>query len=327
MSLTSLLRAGRGPVWDWFETNLPDTQRLCTSANRELRGGGTKEPCAVPPVPGTDHGLVGTAVGYLLSAHLRADALDRTVATSAAMLLDGPLRRAKISPSAIERLVVARITELQPSQRILDSEQWSELCRLVAILARFEQYFRAGPSVLPYLAEPLKTRGHNLDELAHSLINEPSMRDLDTLGRITVEDHLSIPEASELHIGPTFAQSLPLGGADADLIYDGTLVDLKSTSQARIIGRDEVWQLIGYLLADTDDSYSIARVGFAALRRRRSIIWPSQELVREARRWPDALGRTAEGGVRRAAGALGTAARPRATRVTSIKDASRMRVA
>jgi len=42
MSLTSLLRAGRGPVWDWFETTLPETQRLCTSANRELRGGGTK---------------------------------------------------------------------------------------------------------------------------------------------------------------------------------------------------------------------------------------------------------------------------------------------
>jgi len=281
MSLTSLLHAGRGPVWDWFEANLPDTQSLCTRANRELRGGGTKEPCAVPPVSGTDHGLVGTAVGYLLSAHLRPDALDRTVARSAAMLLDHPLRRAEISPSVIERLAVARIAKLQPSQWTLDSEQWSELCRLVAILARFEQYFRAGPSVLPYLAEPLRTHGDNLDELALSLISESSMRDLDALGRATVEDHLSIRDASKLDIGPTFAQSLALGGADADLIYDGTLVDLKSTSQARIVGRDEVWQLIGYLLADTDDSYSIARLGFAALRRRRSIFWLAEDLTRE----------------------------------------------
>ncbi len=281
MSLTSLLRAGRGPVWDWFETNLPATQRLCTSANRELRGGGTKEPCAVPPVPGTDHGLVGTAVGYLLSAHLRHDALDRTVARNAAMLLDRPLRRAEISPSAIERLAVARIAKLQPWQRTPDSEQWSELCRLVVILARFEQYFRAGPAVLPYLAEPLTTHGDNLDELALALMSGSSMRDLDALGRVTVEDHLSIRDASELAIGPTFAQSLALGGADADLIYDGTLVDLKSTSQARIVGRDEVWQLIGYLLADTDDTYSIARVGFGALRRRRSIFWVADDLIRE----------------------------------------------
>lgn len=281
MSLTSLLRAGRGPVWDWFEANLPETQRLCTSANRELRGGGTKEPCAVPPVPGTDRGLVGTAVGYLLSAHLRPDALDYTVATNAAAILDGPLRRVRIVPSVIERLAVARIVELGPSRSTLDSERWAELCRLVAILARFEQYFRAGPSVLPYLAEPVKAHGHDLDELARSLINEASMRDLDTLGRVTVEDHLSIREASELYIGPGFAQSLPLGGADADLIYDGTLVDLKSTAEARVIGREEVWQLIGYLLADTDDSYGIAQVGFAALRRRRSIFWLVEDLVRE----------------------------------------------
>jgi len=192
MSLTSLLRLGRGPVWDWFETNLPETQRLCTSANRELRGGGTKEPCAVPPVPGTDHGLVGTAVGYLLSAHLRSDALDSTVATSAARLLDGPLRRAHIPPSAIERLAVARVAKLTPSQRSLNNEQWSGLCRLVAILARFEQYFRAGPTVLPYLAEPLTTHGDNLNELAFALMSESTMLDLDVLGRVTVEDHLSI---------------------------------------------------------------------------------------------------------------------------------------
>jgi hypothetical protein len=96
MSLTGLVRAGRGPVRDWLETNLPGTQRLYTTANRELRGGGTKEPCAVPPAPGTDPELVGTAVGYLLSAHLRPDALDRTVATNAAALLDGPLRRVRI---------------------------------------------------------------------------------------------------------------------------------------------------------------------------------------------------------------------------------------
>jgi hypothetical protein len=220
-------------------------------------------------------------VGYLLSAHLPSDALDRTVAISAAMLLDGPLRRAQIPPSVIERLAVARVAKLQSSQRTLDSEQWSELCRLVAILARFEQYFRAGPTVLPYLAEPLTTCGDNLDELALALMSESTMRDLDALGRVTVEDHLSIRDASELAIGPTFAQSPALGGADADLICDGTLVDLKSTSQARIVGRDEVWQLIGYLLADTDDSYSIARVGFAALRRRHSIFWRAEDLIRQ----------------------------------------------
>jgi hypothetical protein len=71
MSLTSLLRAGRGPVWDWFEATFPETQRVCTSANRVLRAGGTKEPCTVPPVPGADHSLVGTSVGRRPRANSR----------------------------------------------------------------------------------------------------------------------------------------------------------------------------------------------------------------------------------------------------------------
>jgi hypothetical protein len=281
VSLTGLIGAGRGPVWDWFETNLPETRRVSTTANRELRSGAAKEPCVVPPIPGTDHGLVGTAVGYLFSAHLRSDALDQTVATNAAVLLNGPLRHADTEPSVIERFIVARIAELRPSEQPLQGDDWSELCRLVAILARFEQYFRAGPAVLPYLAGPLKAHGDNLDELALSLIGEASLCDLDALGRVTIQDHLSIRGASELHIGPTFAQSLPLGGADADLIYDSTLLDLKSTSRAQIVGRNEIWQLLGYLLADTDDLYKITRVGFAALRRRRSIFWRAEDLARQ----------------------------------------------
>jgi hypothetical protein len=81
----------------------------------------------------------------------------------------------------IERLTVARIGELRPWTRKLPEDAWIELARLAGILARFEQFFRAG--------------------------------------------------------------------------------------------------LLGYLFADTDDAYRIRRVGFGALRRRRSIFWPSQELI------------------------------------------------
>ena len=131
----------------------------------------------------------------------------------------------------------------------------------------------------PYLARPLREFHGDLNELAIALVDEPTLRDICALGRCVVEDHLSIGDATELHIGPTFAQSGALGGADADLIYDGTLLDLKSTSTARVLGRIELWQQLGYLFADTDDAYRIRQVSFSALRRRRSIFWPSQELI------------------------------------------------
>jgi hypothetical protein len=118
-----------------------------------------------------------------------------------------------------------------------------------------------------------------LEDLSRALIDDVSLADLESVGRASIEDLADVVGASELHIGPNFAQSLPLGGADADLIYDRVLIDLKSTAQPRVIGRDELWQLAGYLLADTDDEYKIARVGFAALRRRRRLTWESQELL------------------------------------------------
>jgi hypothetical protein len=279
MSLTGLLKMGRGPVWEWFAQHFPQTRRASTRANRELRAGGTDEPCAVPSVPGADRGLVGTTVGYVLSAHLRADGINATVATSAARLLDGTLRRAPTRPSEIERQTVARIGELQPWARELSANEWIELSRLAGILARLEQFFRAGAVVWPYLARPLREFRGDLNELATALVDRPTLRDIRSLGRCTVEDHLSIRDAVELHIGPTFAQSAPLGGADADLIYDGTLLDLKSTSMAGVLGRIDLWQLLGYLFADTDDAYRIRQVGFGALRRRRSILWRSQEMI------------------------------------------------
>lgn len=279
MSLTGLLKIGRGPVWEWFADHFPQTQRVSTRANRELRPGGIDAPCVVPSVPGADRGLVGMTVGYVLSAHLRADGIDATVATRAARLLDGALRRAPTQPSVIERLTVGRIGELRPWTRELSEVEWIELARLTGVLARFEQFFRAGPVVWPYLARPLREFRGDLNELASALVDGPTLMDVCTLGRCVVEDHLRVRAATELHIGPTFAQSGPLGGADADLIYDGTLLDLKSTSAARVLGRIELWQLLGYLFADTVDAYRIRQVGFGALRRRRSIFWPSQELI------------------------------------------------
>jgi hypothetical protein len=117
MSLTSLICAGRGPVWSWFQATLPETRAVCMEANRLLRGGTSDEPCAIPAVSGADYALVGTATGYVVSAHLRPDALDRTVATTAATFLDEAVHRLPVRPTRIERAIVARIAALAPWKR------------------------------------------------------------------------------------------------------------------------------------------------------------------------------------------------------------------
>jgi hypothetical protein len=48
---------------------------------------------------------------------------------------------------------------------------------------------------------------------------------------------------------------------DADVIFGDLLLDFKATSTTSIVGRGELWQLVGYALADADDHFGIRQVG------------------------------------------------------------------
>jgi hypothetical protein len=79
---------------------------------------------------------------------------------------------------------------------------------------------------------------------------------------------------------PGFALSGKLGGADGDLIVDGCLVDFKTTTD-QSMPRQAGYQLLGYLLADTDDAHGIDQVGFYLARVPALISWPAAALVAE----------------------------------------------
>ncbi len=112
------------------------------------------------------------------------------------------------------------------------------------------------------------------------MVDEPTLRDLEQLGRAAVEDHGDLRSCEPLALNPAFTQSLALGGADADLIADGLLLDFKS-SPDRIVGRIELWQLLGYALADTEDHHQIRTAGISALRWRARAIWQVDALLEQ----------------------------------------------
>lgn len=155
MSLSYHIKSPSSPVRAWLEANLPETRRLATEANRELRRGA--KTCPTPPVPGADPGLVGTAVDYLLRACLRATSIERTVASRAVQQLGGesPIGRRAIE---VESEAVRAIRKLRPSARDLTGDEWSRLCRGCLALARLEQLFRAGPmnpAIFRFVIDPL----------------------------------------------------------------------------------------------------------------------------------------------------------------------------
>lgn len=279
MSLTRHLKT-LGPVRDWFTETFPHTQVVAEQANQRLRGGrGSTSPCPVGAPPGSDIALVGTAVEYIVRVHLRADAWERTVASRGAAILDlsdyaigGFARQAELA-------AIHCAEQLAPSRRTLSGGEREEVLRAAVVLARLEQVFRAGERVRGLVAPAFHQHGAELGALARELADEPTFADLDQLTAAAVADHGALRESEQLALGPNFAQSLPLGGADADLVADGLLLDFKATAQTRIVGRPELWQLIGYLLADTDDEFTIRSVGIAALRWRRWMAWPAHRLL------------------------------------------------
>lgn len=272
MSLSSHLQSPSSPVRAWLEANLPETRRLATEVNRQLRGGA--KTCPTPPVAGADLGLVGTAVDYLLRACLRVTSIERTVASRAVQQLGGvsPTGRRAIE---VEREAVRTIRKLRPGARDLTDGEWSRLCQGCLALARLEQLFRAGPmnpAIFRFVIEPL-SRCADLDDFLSLSVNQQTLQDLEELGRPAWEDCRRLRGKRPLILNPNFELSIPLGGADADLIAGRRLIDWKATSQPGIVGRGELWQLAGYALADTPDHFEIREVGISALRWRSEISW------------------------------------------------------
>jgi hypothetical protein len=88
----------------------------------------------------------------------------------------------------------------------------------------------------------------------------------------------ALPAAARV-CGPTFAGSTDIGGADTDCILAGLLLDCKATRAPRRLGREEIYQLAGYLLLDYDDQYGIDRVGLYLSRQGGLITWEVTEFL------------------------------------------------
>lgn len=81
-------------------------------------------------------------------------------------------------------------------------------------------------------------------------------------------------------LNPQFAGSIDIGGADADLITDGCLWEIKTTRQPRAQG-EWLRQLPGYVLLDYEDEHAIDRVGLLLPRQGTRFSWPLTELIAE----------------------------------------------
>ncbi len=82
------------------------------------------------------------------------------------------------------------------------------------------------------------------------------------------------------HLNPTFTGSHDVGGADADLVVDGCLIDIK-TSISSQVKAEYLYQLAGYLLLDYDDLLHLNTLGIYMARQGLLLTWSVAEFLHQ----------------------------------------------
>ena len=81
-------------------------------------------------------------------------------------------------------------------------------------------------------------------------------------------------------LNPTFQGSLDVGGADADIIVDKTIIDFKCTAKIDATTlRSAALQLLGYILLDYEGKYGISNIMVYLPRQRDSWHMPLWQLM------------------------------------------------
>lgn len=271
MSLTSMLDETKGPLRAWWDRELPVIKWFAAA-------GAWKTPLAAPPSEttrsGGDPGLVGTATDYRvrwLWPHGPAD--DLVGVGHGAYKAFGPLRAIEF---VTEVDAVAGPTAGSASWDDADIDE--RLTRLALVLGRLEASWRSG-----YPIDPDKTGIHidlTLEEMMSSQRADlvADIRNLMTAGRA----HMSPLLAQEpVILNPVFSQSLLVGGADADFVAGGCLVELKTTARTSS-ATNELRQVVTYALLDDIDEHLIRDVALFYMRRPQLLSWNLDKLLAAA---------------------------------------------
>ena len=148
------------------------------------------------------------------------------------------------------------------------------LARFCLVLAAFEAVWRGGTRAWP---PPWfgKTPPDSADDLL-ALVPDDWVEDVAALGAAFAKRHSAWLGSADAVPNPVFAGSVEIGGADADLIANRCLWEIKTERRP---GGMWLYQPLGYALLDYQNKYAVQGVGLLLPRHDAQISWPIEELI------------------------------------------------
>ena len=279
MSLTSQLRSKDS----WTNRFFKDEFANLTDFTK--REGGTLKalPLKVPLGPHGQAMLVGTAIDYRLRLHLGLIPEQSSVLTASVKLMPHfALSKTEENRWDKEEKLIWWADAMKTLLRERPVGDELAMARASVVMAWLDQGFRSAQWSDEIKTIALKERDYSVEtsltwKECSASVDEEVARDVANLFQVAKE-HQCLP-ASGTIIGPVFAGSGVIGGADADLIIDHRLYDIKTTINPRKNFPAHLRQLIGYALLDWDDKYALTDVGFYFSRQATYMSWPLSRLL------------------------------------------------
>lgn len=293
-SLKQLLSHSGNPVHTFLAGRLPNTRGILDSARSYPQGFATdcaslrslarKEAGSVGLQPASQLTIspylsrtVGTAFDYRVRYFFDVTPIESLAAYSGAVAIgnDGPAAGFLQLRDRLE----AFLTDHDPRGQLLPDSLERTLCTYCYLLALFEQCYRAGGIDETWEIVRVAKR-RNFGRLL-GLCPPACVDDLAQLGARFIESQRALLEQEAFILNPLFATSRFIG-MDGDLIVGSRLIDVKTMKDPlrfRAESRQHVWQLVSYVLGDTDDAYELREAGFYLSRQGVQLFWSVEDLL------------------------------------------------
>jgi hypothetical protein len=304
MSLTSHIKDSSSPIRAWLDSSFPTLVEALNALRADMPS--DLDARTIRPVAGVPLSTIGIAIDYRIRYHLAVTPTEDLVAGHGATILleqhlnefepenpalwrdtrtgpDGmqvsgrPLLAdpavAHLAPAAVFQAIDRLVADTQPVGRTLDADTEQRLDRACAVLALYEEVFRT-----KVVAPTSPLAAISMEASADAVFARIPRSWIDDIAAVCGRLLATVALTGEAILNPTFALSRDVGGADADLVLGGCLIDVKSTLNPRL---DPVWlrQLLGYALLDSDNVCHIDSLGVLLARQAVMTRWPLEALL------------------------------------------------
>lgn len=287
MSLTSQLKESSSAISRFLAEQLPHSRAVLADYRKRL---------ARFPAPVKPSAEAGRQIEYRMLGHTIDHRLRITLgAPTGSPIREGVVRAVFDDAGWPSREVIRTVQEagsalLEELSRYendagqplsLEPAAEDRLIRLCHLASSFEAIFRHG-GWMRGNSLGLCTPTATLDDLVGAVADyavDDIRRQMALAAAPGPFERMRLLPAGARICGPVFDGSARVGGADADFILDGALIDCKATIRPERISRAEIYQLAGYLLLDYSDTHAITSVGLYLSRQGALINWSVEDFL------------------------------------------------